>query len=270
MIRFYSTCIFLCAPFFISAQENIADSLFQAGDHLHARVAYERLLFQGSRDVNRLLLKKTYCLKAEGRYDDAYQTLQRADFFQGSDSLRFKLYYEVALNAYLAGKYDLSLNKIQELNYYLPKANQPVVDLLEILSLNQQHKLNDAEKKLEEFLVKYNLRDEQKIYRNKKLKNPEKAESMSHLLPGVGQMYAGYGGQGATSMLLQTGFVAFAAFSFLNGYYFSGAFTGVGLFYIFNNGGARHARYLAEKRNDKMIAQLNADVKKIMMKALKK
>ncbi len=230
-------------------------------------------MFSGATETNLLLLKKSYCLKAEEKYEEAYTVLQRADFFQGSDSLKFKLYYESALNAFLFGKYDLSFNKIQELRYYLPAMAQPMIDLLEMLTLNQQQKLGEAEKIFASFLIQYHLANEPNIYHNKKFKkfkNPAKAESVSHLLPGAGQMYAGYGGQGVTSLLIQSGLIAFTAYSFVNGFYFSGAFTGVGLFYMFNNGGARHAQYLAEKKNKELINQLNTEVKLMFAKAIKK
>ena len=266
-------CTFLCAPFFIRAQEaSKADSLFAVGEYLPARVAYERLLFNGHSASHLLILKKSYCLKAEGNYEDAYNTLQRADFFVGDDSLKFKLYYESILNAFLAGKHDLALNKIQELHYYLPGITQPALDLLEILTLNQLRKFEQAEEKYKSFVAVHNLRDDSNPYQKKnlKMKNPDRAESISHLLPGVGQMYAGYVGRGMTSLLIQSGLVAFGIYSFVNGYYFSGAFTGVGLFYIFNNGGARHAYYLAEKRNKALITRIDTEVKGVLLKEIKK
>ncbi len=270
MIRFYLPCIFLCAPFFIKAQEKLADSLFKAREFLPARVAYERVLFNETKRANELLLKKSYCLKAEAKHEEAYSTLQRADFFNGSDSLKFNLYYESALNAYLAGKYDLSLNKIQELNYYIPSISNSIVTLLEILSLNQLQKITEAEKRFKELAANSKLQGTSKIYDGVKLKNPEKAESISHLLPGVGQMYAGYLGRGFTSMVIQSGLIVFTGYNFWNGYYFSGAFTGVGLFYMFNNGGARHAQYLAEKKNREIIERLNEKVKQVIQNTRKK
>jgi TM2 domain-containing membrane protein YozV len=274
MIRFYLICIFLCAPFFTKGQATAkADSLFGQGQHLLARVEYERLLFAGGQDNNSLLLKKSYCFKAEGKFEEAYLTLQRADFFQGTDSLKLSLYYESALTAHLALKYDLSINKIRELQYYFPDFSNPMIDLLEILNLNYQHKLPEAKRKFIAFKGKYGLSDVPNIYEKRKfrkLKSPEKAESISHFLPGVGQAYAGYTVRGITSGLIQTGLLSFTAISFINAYYFSGAFTGMGLFSMFNNGGARHAQYLAEKRNALVIDELNLEVKRIAAHTIKK
>lgn len=274
MIRFYLICTFLCAPFFTKGQTTAkADSLFQQRQYLLARVEYERLLFVGGQNNNSLLLKKSYCFKAERKFEEAYNTLQRADFFQGTDSMKLALYYETALTAHLALKYDLSVNKIREMQYYFPNYSNPLIDLVEILNLNYQYKLPEAKEKFAAFKTKYNLTETANIYEKKKfrrLKNPEKAESISHYLPGVGQMYAGYPVRGLTSGLIQAGLLSFTAVSFLNGYYFSGAFTGMGLFSMFNNGGARHAQYLAEKRNELIINELNSAVKRVAANAIKK
>jgi hypothetical protein len=274
MTRFYLICTFLCVPYFIKGQATgKGDSLFQRGQYMQARVEFERQLFEGNVNSNELILKKVYCFKAEKKFDEAYATLQRADFFQGNDSLKFKLYYESVLNAYLAGKYDLSLNKIKEMQYYLPHATHPMIYGIEILNLNHHHKLSEAKEKFDEFKKRYNITDHFNIYERKKfkkLKDPERAESISHFLPGVGQAYAGYPVRGFTSGLIQTGLLGFTAVSFLNGYYFSGAFTGMGLFSMFNNGGARHAQYLAEKKNDQLIDQLDEEVRHIVSIALKK
>jgi len=239
---------------------------------LPARVAYERLLFYGISDIDYVLLKKSYCLKAEGKFYEAFSTLQRADLFNVSDSLKAILYNEKALVSFLAGKSDLTLSILQEFRYYFPGNSTPLSDALEILALNQQKKWVDAEKKFISFVERYdingsNLYNEGNLPR---LKNPTKAETLSFIIPGSGQLYAGYPGQAFTSVLIQCGLVAFTVYSFVNGYYVSGAFTGVGLFSFFYNGGAGHARELAEKRNTEQLLKFNEKVKTVLEKAIKK
>lgn len=256
-------CTFLSAPFFTRAQGvEEADSLFRAAQFLAARVGYERLLFEGQGNANDLLLKKSYCLKAEGKYEQALQTLERADFFESRDSVRFLLYYEAALDAYLSHRHDVALSRLQELNHYLPGLHSPLADVLEVLSLNHLQKWDQAETKFHELQKRYGVNEASPygIRKITRMKDPDKAETLSFLFPGSGQLYAGHWGRGITSLLIQGGLVAFATYSFINGFYFSGAFTGVGLFYLFYNGGARHARFLAEKRNTQRIARLNEAV----------
>lgn len=257
------TCIFLSAPFFTRAQGvEEADSLFRKGQFLAARVGYERLLFEQRGNANELLLKKSYCLKAEGNYDQALQTLERADFFDSRDSIRYLLYYETALNAHLNNRYDIALSRLQELHHYLPNVRNPLADVLEVLVLNHLQKWVEAEAAFNDLQKHYGLNGSSPYSARKssRMKNLDKAETLSFVFPGSGQMYAGYWGRGTTSLLIQGGLVAFATYSMLNGFYFSGAFTGVSLFYLFYNGGARHARYLAEKKNQQRIARLNGNV----------
>ena len=233
---------------------------------------YERLLFEKAGDVNELLLKKSYCLKAEGKYQAGYETLQRADLFHGTDSLRATLYYEMALHSYLNGRYDVALGHVQELNYYLPDQILPRAELIEVLALNQLKRWQEAEKKFMAMQTKYGMRQAVTYadLRPGKLKNPDRAENWSFVLPGSGQMYAGYWGRGLTSLVIQAGLVAFTAYSFVNGFYFSGAFTGGGLFYMFYNGGTRHASYLAQKGNQQKIDRLNDRVMTTLEPVIKK
>lgn len=260
-------CTFPFAPFFTRAQSlAAADSLFEEGRYLEARVAYEYLLFQrpGASDrVNLLLLKKAYCFKAEGLYNEAYETLQQADFFAGSDSLKQTLYYEVALAAYVSGQHDVALSRLQEMFYYFPDHNLPMAFLLEILCLNQLQRWDDAAKRYQQLQTRLHLAGDNP-YKGRRIKpkNPDRAETWSYVLPGSGQVYAGYGARGFSSLLLQSACAAFATYSFLNGFYFSGAFTGVSLFYMFYNGGARYARSLTEKTNAKRLNALNEAVLK--------
>ncbi len=237
-----------------------------------ARVAYERLLFQGKTDAGLLLLKKSFCLKAEGKFEEAYTTLQRVDVFKESDSLRTALYSELALDAYLGGKFDQALSTLQELHYYFPDKNSSISDALEILTLNQLLKWNEAEQKFNSYLERYNIPD-QHLYQKQrlpKLKNPAKAETLSFLIPGSGQLYAGYPGHAITSVLIHGGLVVFTVYSFTNGYYFSGAFTGVGLFSLFYNGGAGHAKDLAMRHNAEQLTRFNEKVKAVLSEVAKK
>lgn len=267
------TCIFLSAPYFASGQElGSADSLLEAGNYLQARVAYERLLFHGKSDANILLLKKSFCWKMEGKFDEAHSTLLRADLFKGTDSVKIMIYNELALDAYLAGKFNIALSTLQELHYYFPDQSTSISEALEILTLNQLFKWDEAEQKFISFLAKYALPD-QYIYQKRnrpKFKNPTKAETLSYIIPGSGQLYAGYPGHAITSLLIQGGLVTFTVYSFTNGYFFSGAFTGVALFSFFYNGGARHARDLAVRHNSEQLFRFNEKVKTVLMDAIKK
>ncbi len=275
MSKFCLICTFLCAPYLGSAQSLLADSLYERGDYDRASVAYEYAYFSEvhPQKVNEILLKKTYCLKQLGKYDAAYQNIERADLYTGNDSLRYLLFYESIVTALLARKADVALSKVQELQAE-SKDSALLLKILpfEVLALNELHRWEEAHIKYQVLAGRYGIAyDPYPEILLFKMKNPEKAMTLSYLLPGIGQMYAGYFWKGMVSMLLNVGMIGFSGWSFWNGYYFSGAFTGVALFYLSYNGGVRYAELLAKQYNTKHVTQFNEKVRsQVMEMSLKK
>lgn len=102
-----------------------------------------------------------------------------------------------------------------------------------------------------------------------KVKNPEKAEKMSYIIPGSGQIYAGKTFRGITSFLLNGGLLCFSAVSFWNGFYFSGTFTGASLLFVFYSGGARHAKHLANTHNEEKWQEAKDSILQMLLKKRK-
>jgi tetratricopeptide (TPR) repeat protein len=280
-------CTFLCAPFLIKAQ-NIseafvkADSLYEAGSLQEARLMYERIIFMLNQSSlppdslqelkNEALLKKTFCYKAHSNFAEAQKTIERADVTNLSDSLNFLIRYETSLCTYLAEHYNEAYNYILQLKYFVKDTtltNQ--VDFLEILTLNELKRWQEAKKLCAAYIQKNNLKaNVEELYaflQNPKIRNPEKAVILSTFLPGVGQMYAGYPFRGIVSAALQLACFSFGAYSIWQGYYLSGFFTGFVLLQAFYSGGIRHTRYLVEKRNKERITSYNESVKNFLLKA---
>lgn len=262
----YWICIFLSVPFSGNAQLSKADSLFQAGSFLEARVEYERLIFFKTNDVSRneLLLKKSYCYKAQSKFGNAFETLKRADYYSGEDGIRIQLFYESILTAYLDGQYDIALSLLQELNYNFEEVKNYNLDAVEILVLNELMKWTEAEEKYIALASNHHLALDTTIYKTitkLKLRKPGKAVKMSYLLPGSGIIYAGAPIRGLTSLALQGGSVALVVHGLREGYFFSNAFTGVALFYLLYNGGAQYASNIAIKRNSDRINSFKLSVK---------
>lgn len=254
MNRYFLICTFLFARLFADAQSNVGDSLFAAGDYLAARVAYERAIFSTNliRDVNSLLFKKSRCFTKEEKFNEAYETLMRGNLFEGTDSVKRLMYYESILTSYLAGKYDLTLGRLKEARYYFPDINTRETDLIELLALAELHQWKESQEKHLAYCKIHQQKVDSALFTsiiNFKPKNPRKAELLSMLVPGSGQVYAGYPLKGLMSLLLNGSLIYFSVYSFSNGYIWSGAFTGVGLFFFFYNGGAAYAGQLAEQRN---------------------
>jgi hypothetical protein len=261
-IKYCLTCIFLCAPFFSRAQVALGDSLFIAGDFGKAFIAYEYFLFNrtGQPQTNLILLKSSYCLKQTGKFEKARVVLDRADFYSGSDSLRFLLFYEYAVNSMLANKFDLALSKMEEMhNEFRDTTKLAIILPLEIMALNELQRWPEAHKKY--LRLAPNEPDPYQEILSFKMKNPDKAFSLSYYFPGAGQMYAGYFWKGLASTLLNAGLIYFSIWNFSNGYFFSGAFTGVALFYLSYNGGAKYAATLARQHNEERIRTFNEKIK---------
>jgi hypothetical protein len=268
-MRFLWICIFLSARFLGNAQASYADSLFKAGSYLEAGVEYERLIFEGSKNLtpNEILLRKSYCYKEQGNFEMSLETLQRSDYYSGSDSIRFQLFYESVLSAYLSGRFDLSLSLINELHYNFDYKTNFSLDVLEIMALAQLMKWKEAKNKFNTLSTQRNLSLDTTIFDQvfkRKFKKPEKALTLSYLLPGSGLIYAGAPVRGITSAGLQTGAMLMAIHGLKEGYFFSGALTGAALFYVFYNGGAQYAATLSANRNEARINNFKADLVKAL------
>jgi len=244
----------------------LGDSLYLAGDFGKAFIAYEYTLFikTSQPQTNLILLKSAYCLKQIGKFEKARLILDRADFYNGTDSLRFLLFYEYAINSMLVNKYDLALSKMEEMhNEFRDSVKLATLLPLEVIALNELHRWPEAHKKYLQLTT--NKSDPYQEILSFKMKNPDKAFALSYYFPGAGQMYAGYFWKGLVSTLLNAGLIYFSIWNFANGYFFSGAFTGVALFYLSYNGGAKYAATLASQHNEQRIESFNEKIKRQLL-----
>lgn len=234
---------------------------------MEASVAYEYAVFKAVEPIYRskLMLKRAYALKQQGSFERAFDNLQRIDIYVLPDSMAKNVLYESALNAFLAERYDQSLSKLEELKIYPDSEMEGRNLILEILTLNEMKEWTKAHEHFLSYKKKFAPSLQDPYLQKIKMKNSERAFNLSYFLPGVGQMYAGYFWKGFLSGFINVGTVAFAGYSFLTGYYFSGAFTGVTLFYIFYNGGARYAEVLAEQYNREKGEEFNKSVRLILL-----
>ncbi|MBK6266808.1 hypothetical protein JKA74_17325 [Marivirga sp. S37H4] len=273
-------CIFLFVPFLIKAQntDSSIDSLCDTGNHQLSTVFLEKQVFEAKNqnDRNIALLLKAYCYKHQKQFGMVAETLKRAYPQASNDSLRFLIGYESALGNYLNAEYSKAkLSLIQLKNHTNSAEYEKKALYLEILIAHELGKWDEAQAaSLKIGSESQSFQDSLKNFYTEmaeiKLKDPAKAEKLSHFIPGSGQIYAGKIFRGITSMVIQTGLLGFAAYSFLNGYYFSGTFTGVSLFYVFYMGGARHAEYLAQEYNKDKIGTVKNKIESSLFDYIKK
>lgn len=272
--KYWLICIFLFAAYSTNAQFEKADSLRDAGELALAKLEYERIIFQNTDPeiANKAIFKKALIQKSVGDYKSASQTLQRSNLFVNQNELNFSIRRETILTSYLSGNYNTALAQLKQAEYFFKNTGYKELLYLHVLTLNEMRQWGEAKIKYEEYISmngNTGLTAEEAYYfiDKTKLKDPKKAETLSYLLPGVGQMYAGYFGKGLLSSAIQGSLMAFGAYSLYEGYFFTGALTGIGLFYSFYSGGVRHARYLALKKNEELTRKYNDPIKDALIEA---
>ncbi len=265
-------------PFSIKCQTPEIENLCKSEKHSLSLVFLEKQIFESEsqKDRNGYILEKAYCYKHQNEFQKAAETLKRAYPAASSDSISYLIGYESALCNYLSSDYSKAkLSLIQLKNRFPPNEEKIQILYLEVLIAHEMEQWEEAESKiLRSDNFSDNFKDSIKTMYHEmeaiKLKDPAKAETISRFIPGAGQMYAGKFLRGLTSMVIQAGLLGFAGYSFLNGYYFSGTFTGVSLFYVFYMGGARHAEYLAIEYNKEKIAFVKNKIENYLFTHIKK
>jgi hypothetical protein len=286
MSRFCLICKSLFVLFLISkgvlAQSLlVADSLFLRQEYALAAVYYEKAIFDQNQSVdssksiltsfetNQILLKKIQCQKALRTFEDAWQTAQRFDLTEPNDTIQYQLRYEGALCGYLGQHYNEAYGQIQQTRFYIQDTSLTTpLDVLEILTLNELERWHESKAVFARYVARNELKIEvEELYKflKKKPKNPEKAQLLSFLMPGLGQVYAGYPKEGLASAGLQALALSFGVYHVLNKYYLIGFFTGAGLFQTFYFGGARRASIMAEDTNRKRKALNNQKIRAVLV-----
>lgn len=269
-------CISLCVPSLTKGQQLVsgyADSLFSAGDYHRAALEYERIVFLNENAVVKgtAVLRKADCLKRLHEYREAQQYLERHYRASAPDSLRYEQLYQTALNAYLGENFNEAYFKLVTLsNLDSSRQRQKDILLLQILSLNELRKWKEADSIFRHMIALYAPGyDAADIYADiPKLKDPDKAEKLSTLLPftGAGLIYAGKTGEGLLSAALQLGFIGFGGYCFLSHYYFTAVFIGVGGYASFYQGGIRRSKTLAIRYNEKKSTAFNTTARNQLLR----
>ncbi len=247
-------CIFQSGVFSINAQNiSIADSLYKVKDFELAAVYYEKAIYQAdnTKDYNKYLWKLSSFYREQQDFDKNIKSLERINKSILNDSIKSELFYQISFGYFMIEEYSKSyfnLLQYESVDFKEPSEDALLLKTLLYAKMGKWEKCQVAYYNFTKDSTTSSLNffnDMKKL----KSKSPEKAENLSYFLPGAGQIYAGKPIRGLTSFTIQSGLLAFAAYNFFNGYYFSGTFTGVSLFYVFYMGGARHAGYLAEEYN---------------------
>jgi TM2 domain-containing membrane protein YozV len=281
IITYCSICIFLCAGLFTKAQES-SEHLFREAEILLARekltdayILYERIAFEtvDPQITNRALFMKANVLKQKEEYLQAQRSLERLDFSVMSDSFQFIVRYETALCAYLEGNFYDAISQFEQLSFYVRDSSLLLTLVpLQVLVYNEIQDWSKSRDLLEKYYKDMTLSDSAKILLNEiidfytrknipKLKKVKRAQLLSMFVPGLGQMYAGYVGEGLLNFTLTFASLGLAGVAFWYKYYFTGYFAGLALFQKFYFGANRRLEYLVNKRNYLNTRKFNDEVK---------
>ena len=255
-----------------------ADSLSNAGEHYLSSIFYRKALFFETDPADRayLALRAAEQLKHVQRFGEGVELLSLVKTHSLSDSLIFKVKYQAALLSYLASDFGACENYLIQIKYLL-KDTSRVYDtyLLHAFSFNEQFRWSEAQQKLNSLIDSNKATSDstrkarrdlvQTLYDPDSLpriKNKRKAVRMSTFIPGLGQTYAGYPGEGAVSMgalLVTSGAMVIGI---INQYYFTSIVLGNVVFGKFYQGGITRTEFLVDKRNYLRTKKFNEDLKK--------
>lgn len=250
MKLFCSICMCLFAPFLTRSQNS---------EVLNELLELELAIYQSEEVDQRaaLLLKKAGIWIAETDYQNALGTLERINVYATNDSLKNETVEMKSLTYYLSSEFALAKNAILEASLESWFAPSKDLRLIEVLTEVELEKFSEAEAML--INLNPNL-DVSSIFNIRKLKKEEKAFNLSLILPGSGQMYAGYFFKGLTSIALQAVCVYGGVTGLRDRYFFSQALPSVAVFQGFYFGGADYAKNLVTRRNEQIKTELSATI----------
>lgn len=244
--------------------------MFAAGRDSAALLQYEACCFYGSSKSEKTtaLFNKSLVYKKLGYYEQSVFTLKRLLKFNPEVNLKTEIYYELALNQYLGDSFGESLISVDSLRIFENNNLSEEASLVEIFALNELGGYVKSSKLAEEFVNRF-IPEKQKdsvmlavkAHWNEKnfprLKNQKTAMILSRIVPGSGQIYAGYPFEGVFNLLLQSACLTYGIFEFWHGYYLTGYVGGISLFTKFYIGGPGRARFLVQKTNYRRTKSFN-------------
>lgn len=282
MNKLFLIFVFLCGLYtnnLLSQNLNV-DSTIQANVCFKKLISYEKEIFNSTNadSINTLLLKKSYVYKEIHAYDKAISTLERIYFQNLNDSSSYIVYYEMAINAYLAGRFTESISFCDLIIHSSFKANsfKPIYLLL-ALSNNELANYDEGLKYsllvVDQLQSSSNQKDSLKlllensycVQHRPHFLNPSKAQTLSAILPGLGQCYSGYYAEGVSNFVLHAIVVSVTGYAIYKTYYLTSYFGGISLLMKFYTGGTRRSEFLANKRNYEQKQNFSLKIKKILI-----
>ena len=264
-MRYYFIFIFLLSLFTgskVAYSQINGDSLFASENYNLAALAYyEEFYFAENPDLKaNLLLKRVNSLKQTGEFAKAAEELDKFNF-NCSFELKYKLKFEAALCYYLAEDFLLSNLQLQWIDrLYDSYSNNKDYLRLKVIILAQLENYEELEKLVndEKFTVFFSeglMQNWLLEYKTRKIKKENRAEWFSSFIPGWGQTYAGFFGEGVSGFVLNAAALGFMGYNFWLTNYITTFTVGSGLLNKFYFGSRRRSVHLVKSRNYQLKQQ---------------
>ncbi|MFA7380306.1 MAG: hypothetical protein WC150_07595 [Bacteroidia bacterium] len=260
-----------------------ADSLFQLADYQQAGIWYDKAAYLSVDNVQKThaLMRKGDCYLMRSNYAAAEQCLSRITYYGLNDSMQYAARYKTALSAYLNSSFENAESQILQLRAFVSDTLLSVNAYpLYALILNESNRWTEAKEVLLQYISssgssaeqKQQMKQEvEKMYAGAsipRLKDVEKAKKLSSIIPGTGQIYAGYWGEGILSVTLQAVGLGITGLGIWKQYYASGVLIGFSFFQRFYMGGITRTEFLAQKKNYTLKRNFNNSRKEFVLKLL--
>jgi TM2 domain-containing membrane protein YozV len=251
-----------------------ADSLFRLKLYPEACIAYEYIIFEnpGNETIKALaLLKKSSCYKAENNYALIDNMLNRCNVSDLNDSIKAQIFFARAWACYMNGNFEFAKDRILPIfNINTSPEIEKASVLLYSLILNEMGKWDESKNNLVSYINRIDIKDMNMrdsllqevnvIYQKNNiptLKNIKTARTMSFILPGLGQTYAGKAGMGIISLSLIALSGTFIYYSIIDQIYASSA-AGLYVFLYFYSGNITKLKPMVDNRNERKKEICNA------------
>jgi len=199
-----------------------------------------------------VLLDKAELYKSVNMPEQALVELERTKKYSINPQLTLLIKYEKALNYFLAAKYNSSKEIILSSSELALIHKTGEYQLVRFQSLNESEEWDECKQELLAFcsdtLKALQIQQLATVYN---YKDPEKCRRLSTIIPGFGEIKAGYPMKGVTSFLIHSGLIFFTGYNFYYSFYLTGAISGGLPFLKFYDGGKRLSENLAEEHNQK-------------------
>lgn len=250
-------------------------------DWLGTALLYEKMSYTSLHTNSQIQYKiqSAEYYKQSQQFEYAIQLLHSINLNDLSDSLRYIILYQTALNYYLKNDLNYAKSELTAMYYLISDSafHYKSYPLFAII-LCEMYDWNDAYITLKKYnnyyfkddavsLKKHNFIIDS-IFDKKHipvLKNVNKAITLSTFIPGAGQIYSKNYSEGIISFLLASATLGITAVGIYYQYYFTSLIAGSSLWAKFYTGNLHRAEFLAKKYNYKRSYTFNSAIKEFIV-----